>query len=74
MLRFAAAAALLSLSSVACAEEPPLGPEGPVLPGPLHRLALLDERVQIAKCRPNRLMANADLGRDVSKRPPLAHK
>ncbi len=31
MLRFAAAAALLSLSSVACAEEPPLGPEGPVL-------------------------------------------
>lgn len=31
MLRLAAAAALLSLSSVACAEEPPLGPEGPVL-------------------------------------------
>ena len=31
MLRLAAAAIALSLSTLACAEEPPLGPEGPVL-------------------------------------------
>jgi hypothetical protein len=51
-----------------------LGLNGAVLPSPYHSLLLLDERLHIAKCRPNRLVANANLGRDVSKRPPLARK